>query len=60
YGNRQINSRLYEESGLKSQLLHSAQFTLIDMNKTFTAPIPSIFEKMLKRFGFKDPFLLEK
>ena len=33
YGNRQINSRLYEESGLKSQLLHSAQFTLLDMEK---------------------------
>lgn len=60
YGNRQINSRLYEESGLRSQLLHSAQFTLIDIDKTFTAPISPIFEKMLKRFSFKDPFLLEK
>ncbi|MDO9493149.1 RluA family pseudouridine synthase [Acetobacterium sp.] len=60
YGSRQVNSRLYEESGLKSQLLHSAQYTLTDMKKTFTAPVPPVFEKALKRFGFKDPFLSEK
>ena len=60
YGSRQVNSRLYEESGLKSQLLHSAQYTLTDMKKTFTAPVPPVFEKALKRFGFKDPFLPEK
>lgn len=60
YGSRPINSRLYEESGLKSQLLHSAQYTLTDMKKTFTAPVPPVFEKALKRFGFKDPFLSEK
>lgn len=60
YGSRPINSRLYEESGLKSQLLHSAQYTLTDMKKTFIAPVPPVFEKALKRFGFKDPFLSEK
>jgi len=60
YGNRLINSRMYEESGLSSQLLHSAQYTLTDIKKTFTAPVPPVFEKALKRFGFKDPFLLEK
>lgn len=60
YGSRLINSRLYEEFGLKSQLLHSAQYTLTDMKKTFTAPLPPVFEKALKRFGFKDPFLSEK
>lgn len=60
YGSRPINSRLYEESGLKSQLLHSAQYTLIDIKKTFKAPVPPVFEKALKRFGFKDPFLSEK
>ncbi|WP_286946853.1 RluA family pseudouridine synthase [Acetobacterium sp. UBA5834] len=60
YGSRLVNSRLYEESGLKSQLLHSARYTLPDMNKTFTAPLPPVFEKALKRFGFKDPFLSEQ
>ncbi len=60
YGNRQINSRLYEESGLKSQLLHSARYTLTDMKKNFTAPVPPVFEKALKRFGFNDPFLTEQ
>lgn len=60
YGNRQINNRLYEDYGLKSQLLHSAKFTLTSMNKTFAAPLPIIFQKSLLRFGFKDPFLLEK
>lgn len=60
YGNRLINNRLYEESGLKSQLLHSARYTLTDMKKTFTAPVSPVFEKALKRFGFKDPFLSEQ
>ncbi|WP_303868759.1 RluA family pseudouridine synthase [Acetobacterium wieringae] len=60
YGSRLVNSRLYEEFGLKSQLLHSARYTLPDMNKTFTAPLPPVFEKALKRFGFKDPFLSEQ
>lgn len=60
YGNRLVNSRLYEESGLRSQLLHSARYTLPDLNKTFTAPLPPVFEKALKRFGFKDPFLSEQ
>lgn len=60
YGSRLVNSRLYEEFGLKSQLLHSARYTLPDMNKTFTAPLPPVFEKSLKRFGFKDPFLSEQ
>ncbi|AFA47889.1 RluA family pseudouridine synthase [Acetobacterium woodii] len=60
YGNRLVNNRLYEESGLKSQLLHSAIFTLTDRDKTFTAPLPYLFEKNLKRFGLTAPILTEK
>ncbi|MBC3887077.1 RluA family pseudouridine synthase [Acetobacterium paludosum] len=56
YGNRHINSRLYEDFGVKNQLLHSAEFTLTTMNKTFEAPFPYIFLKSLKNFGFSESF----
>lgn len=59
YGNRQVNSRLYENFGVKSQLLHSANFTLTTMDQTFVAPFPPIFLKSLKNFGFDDAFLTE-
>jgi len=59
YGNRRLNIRLYEDFGVRSQLLHSASFTLIPMNKTFVAPLPPAFEKILRSFGFKATLTLE-
>lgn len=59
YGNRRLNIRLYEDFGVKSQLLHSASFTLAPMNKTFTAPLPLVFEKILRSFGFKATLTME-
>lgn len=61
YGNRHINARLYEEFGVKNQLLHSAKFSLntMDLTLTFIAPLPAIFQKSLKRFGFDELFYTE-
>jgi len=59
YGNRRLNIRLYEDFGIKSQLLHSARFTLTPMKRTFTAPLPLAFEKILRSFGFKPTLTME-
>jgi len=59
YGNRRLNIRLYEDFGVRSQLLHSASFTLISMHKTFLAPLPLNFEKILRSFGFKASLTME-
>jgi len=59
YGNRRLNIRLYEDFGVRSQLLHSASFTLTPMHKTFLAPLPLNFEKILRSFGFKATLTME-
>jgi 23S rRNA pseudouridine955/2504/2580 synthase len=59
YGSRRLNIKLYEDFGLKSQLLHSAKFSLIPTHQTFTAPVPEIFEKILRSFGFDPSLTLE-
>lgn len=59
YGNRRLNIRLYEDFGVRSQLLHSASFTLTTMHKTFQAPLPLNFEKILRSFGFKATLTME-
>lgn len=59
YGNRRLNIRLYEDFGVRSQLLHSASFTVTPIHKTFTAPLPPAFEKILRSFGFKPILTME-
>jgi 23S rRNA pseudouridine955/2504/2580 synthase len=57
YGNRQLNKQLYENWGLKSQLLHSGEFTLKTLNQTFVAPLPSTFSQALEQLGLPKPLL---
>lgn len=60
YGNRHLNNQLYERWGLKSQLLHSSEFTLTPLNQTFVAPLPPTFNKALEILGLINPLLKRK
>lgn len=55
YGNRQVNDRYKERFGLSFQLLHSSRMEFPQMEgplsglsgRTFTAPIPELFQRIL-------------
>lgn len=56
YGNEQINDRVKREHKVKSQMLHSWRLVLPDLKeplsylsgKEFTAPVPSVFQKVME------------
>ena len=56
YGKPDINQIFEERFGLKYQLLHSRSYRIDDMNYSFTAPYPHLFDTVLHAFFDQEVF----